>query len=300
MPSKPQSLPSAERPESSPDKRRTFEEVTDQIRDLVADGTLKPGDRLPSERDLATRLGVGRPALREALRTLESAGLLDLRKGKSGGAFVSHGKPDVVSDNFRDLLTLRHISIEELFEARLWIQGTLVRVACQRASDEDLEALDENVRQAERCHDEGRVEQRIAANIEFHNLLAAAAHNPVMILVLRALTDALRSLVREVGSEAPPTTFAVRRKLVDGLRRGDEEAAVRAMERIVREAEKMYSRLARRRKKSRKLVFSRTGTSASNEPAVATRAKSTARKKATSRPPSARGKKSTASRGGPR
>src|SRR3982751_343053 len=83
--------------------RRTFEEVAAQVRGMLFDGSLRPGDRLPPERELAVTLGVGRPALREALRALEVGGLLELRKGKTGGAFISSGDHRVVSGGMSDM-----------------------------------------------------------------------------------------------------------------------------------------------------------------------------------------------------
>lgn len=230
-------------PENKP---RAFERISDQIREMVLGGTLKPGDRLPSERELSAQLGVGRPVLREALRKIEYAGLIELRKGRSGGAFVSTGNSSVMADNMSDLIQLRNISIEELYEARTWIQTALVRVACQRSTAEDLQALEENVRLAEEYHASGQADKRTVTNIEFHNLLARATHNPVMIIIVRGLTDALRSLVKQVGSEQPRALFKVRHQLVDAIRKKDEEEAVKAVTRILRESEKMYLSLARK------------------------------------------------------
>lgn len=228
-------------------KPRAFERISDQIREMVLGGALKTGDRLPSERELSAQLGVGRPVLREALRKIEYAGLIELRKGRNGGAFVSLGNPGVIADNMSDLIQLRNISIEELFEARIWIQSALVRAACQRATAEDIEALEENVRLAEEYHARGQADERTVANIEFHNLLARATGNRVMVIMVRGLTDALRSLVQQVGSEQPRSMFKVRRQLVDAVREKDEEKAVYAMTRILRAAEKMYLSLAAKR-----------------------------------------------------
>ena len=224
--------------------RRTYEEVTDQVRALLIGGSLHPGDRLPAERELAKSLGVGRPALREALRALEASGLIELRKGKLGGAFISKGKPDVVSERMSDMLRLGGVSVEELFEVRLWMEIGIVRTACARRSDDDLRALRENVRAAQELHLQGKYDERIATNIEFHNLLARATHNPVAELVIRGLSDALRGLINRVGSGLPRGTFSYRRELIRALERRNESAAVLATSRIIKAAEQMYLRLA--------------------------------------------------------
>lgn len=224
--------------------RRTFEEVTDQVRELLLGGSLQPGDRLPAERELSKILGVGRPALREALRALEAAGLIELRKGKLGGAFVCKGKSSVVSARMSDMLRLGNVSVEELFEVRLWIQTGMVRAACVRRTEEDLRALEENVRTAEALHLQGRYDERIAINIEFHNLLGRATHNPVAELVVQGLSNALKGLVTRVGSELPRGTFTYRHDLTKALQSRDQEAAVLAVSRIIKSAEQTYLRLA--------------------------------------------------------
>lgn len=85
---------------------RAVDEISAQVRSMVADGRLKPGDRLPSERELAPRLQVSRNTLREALRTLEHAGLIEMRKGASGGAFVRTGSGGVIITGLSDLYHL--------------------------------------------------------------------------------------------------------------------------------------------------------------------------------------------------
>jgi len=224
--------------------RRTFEEVVAQVRTMLFDGSLKPGDRLPPERELAQVLGVGRPALREALRVLEAKGLVVLRKGKTGGAFVSSGRASLVSDSMSDLLRLGSVSADELFEARQWIQSGFVRAACARATAADLKLLRDNVAEGERLHKAGLAAERIAVNIEFHHLLAQATHNQVAVMVARGLTDALRNLIREVGSDPAPSLFRDRWALVTALEARDEEAAVKAMIKILKTTMVTYQRLA--------------------------------------------------------
>jgi DNA-binding GntR family transcriptional regulator len=94
--------------------RRAFEEICERIREQLDLGVLKPGDKLPPERDLAQQLGVSRNVLREALRSLEMAGVLRLRKGVKGGAFVREGDTGRMNLVMRDMLSLGTISVREL------------------------------------------------------------------------------------------------------------------------------------------------------------------------------------------
>src|SRR6476659_5807604 len=106
--------------------RRAFEEICERIREQLALGVLKPGDKLPRERDLAEQLGVSRNVLREALRSLEMAGLLPLQKGVKGGAFVQDGDMSRMNDVVRDMLSLGAISVGELSEGRIQILDLVV------------------------------------------------------------------------------------------------------------------------------------------------------------------------------
>jgi len=120
---------------------RVFEGICAQVRTELTLGRLKPGDKLPAERDLALRLGSSRTAVREALRTLEMAGVIELRKGVKGGAFIREGDPAVVTRSFGDMVHLGRISLADLTEGRVIIQDAVVRLACERATEADFRAL---------------------------------------------------------------------------------------------------------------------------------------------------------------
>ena len=105
-----------------------------RIRDQLSAGALKPGDKLPPERELAQQMGVGRNALREALRSLEIAGIVRLQKGVKGGAFIREGNANGMSQVVQDQFHLGSISADELTEARVHIQDLVVRLACERAT----------------------------------------------------------------------------------------------------------------------------------------------------------------------
>src|SRR6202049_2575262 len=126
--------------------RRAFEKICQRIREQLALGVLKPGDKLPPERDLAHQLGVSRNVLREALRSLEMAGVLRLLKGVKGGAFIQEGDTSRMNEVMRDMLSLGTISVRELSEARIHVLDLAVRLACVNARQVDLDALGGNIR----------------------------------------------------------------------------------------------------------------------------------------------------------
>src|SRR5262245_61310837 len=112
---------------------RAFDEIAAQIRAELAEGRLKVGTRLPAERTLAVQFGVSRNTLREALRSLEHAGLLRLQKGATGGAFISQGSGNAIINSLLDLYRMGSITPDQLTEARIWIESVIVREACKRA-----------------------------------------------------------------------------------------------------------------------------------------------------------------------
>src|SRR5580704_4583113 len=152
--------------------RRAFEEICERIREQLALGVLKPGDKLPRERDLAEQLGVSRNVLREALRSLEMAGVLRLQKGVKGGAFIQEGDTSRMNDVMRDMLSLGSISVRELSEARIHVLDLVVRLACANARQGDFGALEANIQRTEIATREGRLLDRVECSREFYKLLA--------------------------------------------------------------------------------------------------------------------------------
>lgn len=227
---------------------RAFEEIAAQIRRQLTERRLRPGDRLPAERLLAAQFGVSRNTLREALRSLENSGLLRLRKGAAGGAFVSESNGDAVAAGLHDMFRLGSIEPEELTEARVLIESIAVRMACERATIEDLAALKENIAAAERG-----VRERVdfydlaAIHLEFHRILALATHNPVMVIVMQALIDVMQHFIRTIGRSRAAWVLPARRRFIRHLEAGDADAAVAEMKQQLERLNRHYLSLIRQR-----------------------------------------------------
>jgi DNA-binding FadR family transcriptional regulator len=224
---------------------RTFEEVVTWVRGMITGGKLNPGERLPPEREFSRSLNISRSALREALRTLEIAGVVELRKGRAGGAFITSGKPHVVSDSMADLLRLGSISWSHLTEARIWIEQIIVRVACKRATAKDIAALEDNIREALALFEKGQLMEKTEVLIEFHNTLARATRNPVLVMIMRTLTDMMLYFARRLGSETTRAVFRSRRRFMTAFAARDADAAVAEMERNLKKVHRLYLKLAR-------------------------------------------------------
>lgn len=230
--------------------QRAFEEIAAQIRELVASGKLRPGDRLPAERGLSARFNVSRNTLREALRALELSGMIELRKGATGGAFVLPGSSGVIVNGLRDLYHLGAITPQHLTEARIWLSATVVRVACERLTEEDLQALEANVEAAVRAQKAGNFEARADLHREFHNLLAAATRNPIIQVTMEGVMEVMRQFVKGIGPSENPYTLPSRRRLLKHLRARDADAAVLEMTKFLQRLEVKYLGLWNERQKA--------------------------------------------------
>jgi len=220
--------------------RRAFEEIAAQIRGELARRHLRAGDRLPAERRLAEQFHVSRNTLREALRSLEIAGLVELKKGAAGGAFIREGGGDAAVAGLADLYHLGAIRPQHLTEARIVIGTEVARLACARRTNEDLAALTANVEAAEAATAAGDVERRAEVNYEFHRLLARAARNPVLTVITDALMEMTRHFVDRVGYMPNRYVMPSRRRLLAHLRAKDGEAAAAEMASMLKRLQRFH------------------------------------------------------------
>lgn len=201
---------------------RAVDEISAQVREMIATGKLKPGDRLPSERDLSARLKVSRNTLREALRALEHAGIVEMRKGATGGAYVRPGSSGVIVTGMRDLYHLGAITPQELTEARVWLAEVVVRVACERATDADFVALDANIAASAQA---GSFDDRAKLNRDFHVILARVTRNPVMVITMEGIVEVFAQFIAQIGPSDNAFVLPSRRRFMKHLRARDADAA---------------------------------------------------------------------------
>jgi GntR family transcriptional repressor for pyruvate dehydrogenase complex len=231
--------------------RRAFEEIAAQIRGQLASHALQAGDRLPAERRLAEQFRVSRNTLREALRSLEIAGLLELKKGATGGAFIKEGGGDAVIAGMSDLYQLGAIRPQHLTEARLVIGTEVARLASARRTKEDLAALAANVEGAQAATDKGNLVRRAEINYEFHRLLARATKNPVLIILTDALMEMTRQFVERIGYQPNAYVMPSRRRLLARLQAKDGDGAAREMQSLLRRLQRNHLALDEKAAKKR-------------------------------------------------
>jgi DNA-binding FadR family transcriptional regulator len=209
--------------------RRSFEIVCDQIREQLAQGHLHQGDRLPAEKDLAEQFNIGRMAVREALRSLESAGLVEARTGINGGFFIHSGKTTAMTQNVQDLVSLGQLSISNVTEARIELMTVAIRLACQRATAEELDSIEEDITHHTNLFKNGRGSRNTKSVIEFYRLIARATHNEVIVMMVDSLSEIIRALLAQVNPEPRKDIMQVRRKVLALIRERDAAGAGAAM-----------------------------------------------------------------------
>lgn len=209
--------------------RRAFEAVCDQVRRQVADGTLQPGQRLPGERELAEQFDISRSGVREALRSLELAGLVEARTGANGGFFIKSSGTEGITQAVRDMVSLGQVPTASVTEARIELTCVAIRLACQRATPEELDAIGADIDHHADLFKKGRGSRNTRALTEFYRLVAKATHNEVMVMLIDALSEIVRTLLARIDPQPMPEIIQVRRKVLRHLRAGEADKACAAM-----------------------------------------------------------------------
>jgi DNA-binding FadR family transcriptional regulator len=205
--------------------RHTFEEAAEQIAGKVRSGELRCGDKLPPERDLAVVMQISRPTLREAVRILSDAGVVDVRRGPGGGIFVAG---DVVPvELVRERSSLRLEEVADVLEARRLIEPGVAQLAAQRASDEDLVPLERSIEAMReicvRGYGVADEERFLQLDLQFHLALARAAGNPTVATLMRSLLRQLE-IARDMAMHlplVPEWTIDIHERTLEAVRSGD-------------------------------------------------------------------------------
>jgi len=179
--------------------KRTFEEIADQIRELIYSGVFKPGDKLMSERELANQFKTGRMVVREALRTLEQSGLIRIKQGSSGGIFINDANTKVITRSISDMIKIGNVTLRELIETRLEIEMMVLNFAMARINPEDLYLLKKNIDESERQILTGI--RPIESNLNFHLLLAKASKNTLFEMIIGSIMEVTKNFLQSVKPE---------------------------------------------------------------------------------------------------
>ncbi len=179
--------------------KRAFEEMADQIRDLIFSRKLILGDKFPTERDLAVKFDTGGMAVREALRILEQSGFIQIKKGPGGGAFVRDVDSAMASQSISDAIRRSNMDLQDLVTFRIALEDLIAELAVERITQEEMDQLRRTLNEAEgmlkECtkHHSGELDSELLAqmNIDFHLLLARATKNLLLEINVESLQQAL-------------------------------------------------------------------------------------------------------------
>lgn len=224
---------------------RVSQIIVDQVRALIRQGKLLPGDRLPSERDLCIRFGVSRVTVREALRVLEAGGLVSIRVGARGGAFVTAPTSARVGEGLADLLALSPLSAAEVTEARMVVELGIVSMVVQRATTEDLADLKAICKKQRDALENESYSMELSA--EFHVRVAACTHNSAVEMLVGSFHGPLLMSLEEAHVRAPLMGHRGAKEhlhLVHAIARRDEAAAKTIMRRHLQRTAKRVAETA--------------------------------------------------------
>ncbi|MEE8586640.1 MAG: FadR/GntR family transcriptional regulator [Acidobacteriota bacterium] len=209
---------------------RASEEVVKQVEEAVFSGRLSPGDRLPPERELAEKFGLSRMTIRDALRVLESTGLVKIKVGAGGGAFVREPNLDTFENSLSAMLRARKVSLLDLAEARNIIETATAELAAKRASKKDIEAMRAAVDEAAKALEEDN-QQFMPHSVSFHGLLAKASKNHILELTVSSLRSLFSNALEQLSPSPEMAQRAVRdhRAILRAIEAGDGTKARQAM-----------------------------------------------------------------------
>ena len=206
---------------------RIYEAIVRQVKAMIAEGRLKSGDQLPPERDLAEKFVVSRTSVREALRALESLGLIEIRPGE--GTFVREVSVERLIEPLALVMLSQREAIGELFEARGLIEPSIAAFAARRATPHDIEEMSRILEDQAKEVAAGRT--GLQQDAEFHSAIAAAAHNRAISRLVHGIMDLLtQSREESLSTPGRPTrSHESHRRILAAIAGRDEEGARAAM-----------------------------------------------------------------------
>lgn len=208
-------------------KTRVYEEVVKQLKELILSGELGPGEKLPSERDLAKEFGVSRVSIRQALTVLETLGLIERKVG--GGTFSVAEKLDFEIDPMLEMIMKNKDQLKEPLEIRRILEPSLAQLAAERATEEDIRILEDSLKKQKKLIEKG--ELIIEEDSRFHYYLAKAAKNEIALKIVEVIHDMIwqtreKSIKARQGSEL---SYRGHQRILRAVKTRNGEKAFNAM-----------------------------------------------------------------------
>jgi GntR family transcriptional repressor for pyruvate dehydrogenase complex len=230
---------------------RAFESIASQIRKEIYSKKLKPGDKLPTERELARIFNASRVSVRSAILNLEQSGLLHIKKGSGGGFFIRGWNPKTVSDSLSTMLQLGRASIADLTEARTIVESQAAGLAAKRATAEDLKKIETAINDFRK-----RARQKLPpapGDLNFHVCVAEASKNPVILLVIQSLMDLLFEKIGSYSVSAGGSRQIIKhhQEILEAIKNKEEKKSQTLMLNHVEWMRNLFGKDERKRQKER-------------------------------------------------
>ena len=201
--------------------------IVDQIKEAVFQKRLIPGSKLPSERQLMEQFRASRVTIREALRTLEQFGILEIRRGMEGGAFIRNPDTKFINNFLQDMFSMGKIKIPNLTEARMAVEPFSVKLAAEHITQETLEKVRLNIQEAKECLDKNNKNDARLLDLEFHRLIAQASQNPVIFFMIDSIMDIMENNISSIPLSVKPVerTNEYHEEIYEAIKNRDAQRA---------------------------------------------------------------------------
>ncbi len=212
-------------------KESTLEVIVQQIKNQIKKGILKPGEKLPSERELASLLGVSRTSVREAIKALSFSGYLEVIQGKGTYILEIATQYDEIVNFFSEF---SNYSLDYLMEARIMLEGEFARLAAANASQEEIDVIERVFNEICNSKDTNTF---FVKDLQFHLTIAKATHNPIMNGLMKIIVEMLykeTQKIIEISEDTRENTIETTRDLVQAIKQRNAEKAKELMSEHIR------------------------------------------------------------------
>jgi GntR family transcriptional regulator, transcriptional repressor for pyruvate dehydrogenase complex len=219
---------------------RSSQIIVEQIKDAIFQKKIRPGDKLPSERQLMEQFQACRVTVREALKLLEYAGILEIKRGTQGGAYVRDPNIKFINNFLRDMFSMGNINVADLTEARIAVEPFTLRLAAERMSEESLEQLRQNIDETRECLKRKNPNDARLLNLEFHRIIAQASGNLVIFFMIDSIMDIMENNISpafDLSIKAVERTLHLHEEIYQTIKNRSPEKAQELMLKHVREIE---------------------------------------------------------------
>ena len=246
---------------------KVSENIVEQIRKAIFEGRLKPGDKLPSEKELMVNFKVSKATLREAMRSLEVLGFLEIRKGASGGGIVTEVDMKKARDSFINFLHFKNLSLQDLSEIRLLLEPYVAEKAILAITEHDLKSLKKLIEECEYVLKYDMPIESRKNEIEFHRIIGSVTGNPILMFILDFVENLLLDTkeILEPGKGFSKRVLNAHKRIYKALFEKDGKKAQEEMIKHVKEVERDLIALQKEKRarlnmrqlsKSKKEIFS--------------------------------------------